>query len=59
VILDFDESFRASNLQAVKDTAVLPADKVRRAIAIAVFEGGGKKYPCEKEAREATNLLLN
>ncbi len=59
VMTDFEESFRANNLQAVKDTPVLPPDRVRRAIATGVFEGGGKRYPCEKEAQEATNLLLN
>jgi hypothetical protein len=32
---------------------------VRKAIATGVFESGGRKYPCEKEAKEATNLLLN
>ena len=59
VVTDFEESFRANNLQAVKDTQVLPPDRVRRALATGSFEGGGKKYPCEKEAQEATNLLLN
>jgi hypothetical protein len=38
---------------------VLPPDRVRKAIATGVFEGGGRKYPCEHEVREATNLLLN
>lgn len=23
------------------------------------FDGGSKRYPCETEAREATNVLLN
>ena len=59
MVTDFEESFRASNLKAVKDTPVLPPDRARRAIATGVFEGGGKEYPCEKEAQEATNLLLN
>jgi hypothetical protein len=59
VVADFEESFRASNLQAVKDTPALPPERVRKAIATGVFEGGGRKYPCEKEANEATNLLLN
>jgi hypothetical protein len=59
VVADFEESFRANNLQAVKDTPVLPAGRVRKAIASGVFEGGGRKYPCEKEVKEATNLLLN
>lgn len=59
VVADFEESFRASYLQAVKDTPALPQERVRKAIATGVFEGGGQKYACEKEAREATNLLLN
>lgn len=59
VLADFEESFRANNLKAVKDTAVLPPDRVRKAIATGMFEGGGRKYPCEHEVQEATNLLLN
>ena len=59
VIHDFEESFRANNLKAVKDTPVLPPERIRKAIANGFFEGGGKKYPCEKEVQEATNLLLN
>jgi hypothetical protein len=59
VITDFEESFKANNLKAVKDTPVLPPERVRKAIATGVFEGGGRKYPCEKEVHEATNLLLN
>jgi hypothetical protein len=59
VIHDFEESFRVNNLKAVKDTPVLPPDRIRKAIATGFFEGGGKKYPCEKEVQEATILLLN
>lgn len=59
VIANFEESFKANNLKAVKDTPVLPPERVRKAIATGVFEGGGRKYPCEKEVQEATNLLLN
>jgi hypothetical protein len=59
VIADFEESFRANNLQAVKDTPMLPPERVRKAVATGIFEGGGKRYPCEKEAREATNVMLN
>ena len=59
VVTVFEESFRVSNLQAVKDTPALPPERVRKAIATGIFEGGGRKYPCEKEAKEATNLLLN
>jgi hypothetical protein len=59
VVTDFEESFQTNNLQAVKESPVLPPDRVRRAIATGIFEGGWKRYPCEKEAQEATNLLLN
>ena len=59
VVSDFEESFRANNLKAVKDTPVLPPERVRRAIATGIFEGAGRRYPCEKEAKEATNMLLN
>jgi Actin like proteins N terminal domain len=59
VVADFEESFRANNLQAVKDTPVLPPDRVRKAIITGFFEGGGKRYLCENEARESTNILLN
>jgi len=59
VVADFEESFRANNLEAVKNTPVLPLERVRRAIASGVFEGGGQSYSCENEAKEATNMLLN
>lgn len=59
VISDFEESFRAHNLQAVKNTPTLPPERVRKAILTGIFEGGGQKYPCEQEAKEAMNLLLN
>jgi hypothetical protein len=47
VIQNFEESFRANNLKAVKDTPVLTPERVRKAISSGFFEGGGKKYPCE------------
>ncbi|MBK5104364.1 MAG: ParM/StbA family protein [Burkholderiales bacterium] len=59
VVTDFEESFRANNLEAVKDTPVLPPERIRRAIATGVFEGGGRRYFCDDEAKEATNMLLN
>ena len=59
VVADFEESFRANNLEAVKDTPVLPPERIRRAIATGVFEGGGLRYPCVDEAKEAINMLLN
>ena len=59
VVSDFEDSFRANNLEAVKDTPVLPPERIRRAISTGVFEGGGRRYSCEDEACEATNMLLN
>jgi hypothetical protein len=59
VVSDFEESFRANNSKAVKDTPVLAPERVRRAITTGVFEGGGRRYPCDKEVKEATNMLLN
>src|SRR3990172_3124360 len=59
VVSDFEESFRTRNLQIVKNTPVLPPERVRKAIMTGVFEGGGQKYPCEQEVNEATNMLLN
>jgi hypothetical protein len=59
VVADFEESFRANNLRAVKDTPVLPPERIRRAITTGVFEGGGRRYPCQNEVREATSMFLN
>jgi len=59
VLVDFEESFRTNNLEAVKDTPVLPVDRIRKALITGAFEGGGKKYPCEQEVEEATSLMLN
>jgi len=59
VVADFEESYRANNLEAVKDTPVLPPERIWKAIASGVFEGGGRRYSCEAEAQEATNMLLN
>ena len=59
VISDFEESFRANNLEIVKDTPVLPPGRVRQAIITGVFEGGGRKYPCDQDVEEATSLFLN
>jgi hypothetical protein len=59
VIRDFEESFRANNLEIVKDTPVLPPDRIRKAISTGIFEGGGQKYSCEQDVDEATSLFLN
>jgi len=59
VLSDFEDSFRANNIEAVKDTSVLPPERILKAIASGVFEGGGHSYACEDEAKEATNILLN
>jgi hypothetical protein len=59
VISDFEESFRANNLEIVKDSPVLPPDRVRKAITTGVFDGGGCKYQCSQDVDEATSLFLN
>jgi hypothetical protein len=59
VISDFEDSFRANNLEAVKDTPVLPPERVRKAIVTGFFEGGGRRYHCEEEVQEATSMMLN
>lgn len=59
VISDFEEIFRANNLEIVKDTPVLPPDRVRKAISKGEFSGGGKKYPCQDAVDEATSVFLN
>ena len=59
VISDFEESFRASHVELVKDIPVLPPARVRKAIATGIFEGGGQKHPCGEYVGEATSLFLN
>jgi hypothetical protein len=59
VISDFEDSFKANQLEAVKDTPILPPDRVRKAIATGVFEGGGRKFSCEQDVEEDTSLILN
>ncbi len=59
MISDFEESFRANKLEAVKDASVLPPVRVRRAIATGLFQGGGKQYDCADDVEEATSLFLN
>jgi hypothetical protein len=53
------KSGHANNLEAVKDTPVLPPARVRKAIASGIFEGGGRKYSCDREVEEATSVMLN
>lgn len=59
VLTEFEESFRSNNLEAVKNTPILPPERLRKAIMSGIYEGGGRKYKCESEVGEATNLLLN
>jgi len=59
VIRDFEESFRANNLEIVKDTPVLPPERVRSAVSTEVFVGGGRDYPCQQDVDEATSMFLN
>jgi len=59
VINDFEESFRANNLEIVKETPVLPPERVRMAVGSGIFTGGGREYPCQQEVDEATSVFLN
>ena len=59
IINDFEESFRANNLEIVKDTPVLPSERVRSAVSTGVFVGGGQDYPCQQDVDEATSVFLN
>ena len=60
-VLGCERHFRVThaNLDEVKDTPLLPPERVRSAIANGVFEGGGRCYPCESEVQEPTNLMLS
>jgi hypothetical protein len=58
-IKEFERSFRANYRDVTKEITTLPPDRVREAIQKGKFSGGGKQYPCEEEAREATSTLLN
>ena len=42
-----------------RSTPVLPPERLRKAITEGTYEGGGRKYSCETEVKEATSLLLN
>ena len=59
VISDFEESFRSNNLEIVKNTPVLPPERVRMAVSTGVFTGGGREYPCQQDVDEATSMFLN
>jgi hypothetical protein len=43
----------------VKSASTLLPARVREAIASGVYRGGGREFPCQEEAEEATHLLLN
>ncbi len=59
VVASFERSFRLNYPEACRDTATLPPERVRQAIASGIFVGGGRSYDCEHEAAEATSILLN
>jgi hypothetical protein len=56
---DFERSFRANNREITRDVSSLPPDRIRDALRNGHFIGGGRDYPCDTEAREATSTLLN
>ncbi len=43
MIADLEDSIRANNLEALKDTYTLPSVRARKGITSGVFEGGGRK----------------
>jgi hypothetical protein len=59
VLQDFEDSFRTSHSEIVKDTPVLPPERVRNAIVTGKFKGSGKEFHCEEVVQEATSLFLN
>jgi hypothetical protein len=59
VIADFEKSFRSNNLETVKDTSVLPPNRLRQAIATGIFNGGGQQFNCSEDVEEATSLFIN
>jgi hypothetical protein len=59
VIDTFEKSFRDHHRQDVKESIVLPPDRVREALRTGTFYGGGRTYDCQDEANEAINVLLN
>lgn len=59
-VLDFFwGSLRSTYKDELKDSARLPEDKLGRAIIEGNIMLGGTRHPCENEAREAANIVLN
>jgi hypothetical protein len=50
-LADFEEILRLINSEAVKETPVLPADRIRNAIITGMFEGGGKVSTLSRNRR--------
>jgi hypothetical protein len=60
VIHDFEESFRANNLEIVKDTSVLPPNRVRKVVAAGYFVSSGHKYPYDIiETEDAGAIMMS
>ena len=38
---------------------MLHPDRLRKALALDVFDGGERKYPCEEEIQDVIYFLLN
>ena len=59
VIDQFETSFRARYKESTKETQSLNQERVRDAIRIGEFRGGGHVLICQEEAAQARNLLVN
>lgn len=59
VISGFEKAFRGNNRTLLKSLDVLPADRVRKAIATGIFSGAGVDHDCKVEVNEATAALIS
>jgi len=59
VIDNFTSAFRARYKELTKSKNALAPDRVREAIETGIFRGGGDSLPCQEEAEQARNTLVN
>ena len=59
VVDTFKTSFKARYKELTKSVNVLDPKRIRDAIITGEFKGGGQKLPCEEEAAQARNTLIN
>jgi hypothetical protein len=58
VVRTFEDSLRAAYKDEFKDTVDFKPHKIRKAIRMGVYEGGGREYECNNIAREAGSNVL-